>query len=98
MVDDKNNLNKEGSSRQSETNWKPVMVFYAKTTSWIILPLVIGLIAGNFTKSQTLFFVFLMIGFGITCLGIYREIKQYKKDFLPEADQPKAEEKQNGNK
>ena len=62
-------------------NWKPVMIFYAKTTSWIVLPLVIGLIAGKFTESQTLFFLFLITGFGITCFGIYREIKEYKKDL-----------------
>jgi len=79
-------------------NWQPVIVFYVKTTSWIILPLVIGLIAGNFTESQTLFFIFLIIGFGITCFGIYKEVKGYKKEFLPEADQPRAEEKTNGNK
>lgn len=57
----------------------PVIVFYVKTSAWIILPLIIGLIAGRFTGSQTLFFIFLMIGFGITCFGIYREIKEYKK-------------------
>ena len=79
-------------------NWQPVIVFYVKTTSWIIFPLVIGLVAGRFTESQTLFFVLLMLGFGITCAGIYREVKQYKKEFLPEADQPQAEEKLNGNK
>ena len=58
-----------------------MIVFYVKTTAWVVLPLVIGLIAGKFTESQTLFFVFLMIGFGITCFGIYKEIKQYKKNL-----------------
>ena len=57
------------------------MFFYAKTTSWVIFPLVLALIAGQFTENQTLFFVLLMIGFGITCFGIYKEIKQYKKDL-----------------
>jgi len=76
------------------------MVFYVKTTSWIIIPLVLGLIFGNYvsnsTGSQTLFFISIMIGFGITCFGIYKEIKEYKKSLLPEADQPKDENKQNG--
>ena len=62
---------------------KPVFIFYAKTTSWIVFPLIIGFfIAKYFGKSigsQTLFFVIIMISFGITCYGIYREIKQYKK-------------------
>ena len=62
-------------------NWQPVIVFYVKTTSWIVLPLVVGLIAGNFIKSKVLFFVFLMVSFGVTCFGIYREIRQYKKDL-----------------
>ena len=62
-------------------NWQPVIVFYVKTTSWIVLPLVVGLIAGQFVESQTWFFILLMVGFGITCSGIYREIKQYKKQL-----------------
>ncbi|KKR62593.1 MAG: hypothetical protein UU01_C0005G0032 [Parcubacteria group bacterium GW2011_GWA2_40_37] len=62
-------------------NWKPVMIFYTKTTSWIVLSLLIGLIVGKFTKNQILLFIFLMIGFGITCSGIYKEIKEYKKQL-----------------
>ena len=61
------------------------MIFYAKTTSWIVFPLVLGLLTGKYfgqsTGSQTLFFIFIMVGFGVTCFGIYREVKQYKKDL-----------------
>ena len=60
-------------------NWQPVIIFYVKTTAWVVLPLVIGLIVGNFTKNQMFFFISLMVGFGITCAGIYKEIKEYKK-------------------
>ncbi len=60
-------------------NWQPVIVFYVKTTAWIVLPLVAGLIAGRFTENPILFFIFLMIGFGIACFGIYSEVKEYKK-------------------
>jgi hypothetical protein len=64
-------------------NWTPVIVFYVKTTSWIIFPLVIGGLLGRYvgqsTGSQSLFFVLIMLSFGITCFGIYREIKKYKK-------------------
>ncbi|HEV7701904.1 MAG TPA: hypothetical protein VGO63_00440 [Candidatus Paceibacterota bacterium] len=64
-------------------NWTPVLVFYIKTTSWIIIPLVLGLFLGKYVSqsagSQALFFLFLMLGFGITCFGIYREIQNYKK-------------------
>ena len=72
------------------------MVFYAKTTSWIILPLILALFIGNFVtkedQSQTLFFVCLMIGFGISCYGIYREIKEYKKGLDKEDMDKKKEE------
>ena len=66
------------------------MMFYAKTTSWVILPLILGVLLAKFAQfNQTLFFVIIMIGFGITCFGIYREIKQYKKDL---------DKEKNGNK
>ena len=64
------------------------MIFYVKTTSWIVFPLVLGLLGGQYvgksTGSQSLFFVFIMVGFGLTCYGIYREIKQYKKQLEQE--------------
>lgn len=78
-IENKDNLN------NSKDWWKPVLIFYAKTTSWILFPLLLGILAGKYvgksTGSQTLFFVFIMIGFGITCFGIYREIKNYKKNL-----------------
>lgn len=76
MVENEKKLNTEGAW------WRPVMVFYAKTTSWVIFPLVLALIlakVGDF--SQTSFFIALMIGFGITCSGIYKQIKEYKKSL-----------------
>ncbi|MFZ2072285.1 MAG: hypothetical protein WA101_02190 [Minisyncoccia bacterium] len=76
--------NKDKSNKDNSW-WKPVMFFYIKTTSWIIFPLVLGLLLGKYlrqnTGSQFLFFALMMAGFGITCFGIYREIKQYKKDL-----------------
>lgn len=65
--------------------WKPVMFFYVKTTSWIVLPLILAILVGKYVGksagSQFLFLVLMMAGFGITCFGIYREIKKYKKDL-----------------
>jgi len=86
MDKNKDNLNKDNLPRQGGGSWwKPVMIFYVKTTSWIIFPLVLAFLIGNyFSKSvgsQTLFLVCVMAGFGISCFGIYREIKQYKKDL-----------------
>lgn len=86
MDKNKDNLNKDKSW------WKPVMIFYVKTTSWIIFPLVLAFLIGNYfsktPEGQTLFLVCVMAGFGISCFGIYREIKQYKKDLDPPS--PKA--------
>lgn len=79
-------------------NWQPVIVFYVKTTAWIVLPLAIGLIIGRFTENQITFFVFLVIGFGITCFGIYREIKQYKKELDPPSHKATADEEKYGDK
>ena len=81
-----NKVNKDRSPRQGGTSWmKPFLIFYAKTTSWIIFPLILGLLGGKYVSksfgSQGLFFVFLMAGFLISCYGIYREIKKYKKDL-----------------
>ncbi|MCX6755157.1 MAG: hypothetical protein NT068_01260 [Candidatus Nomurabacteria bacterium] len=63
--------------------WKPVMVFYIKTTSWIILPVLIVVLSNKFLfKIQESSFVYLgllALGFGITCSGIYKEIKEYQK-------------------
>ncbi len=72
---------------------KPVMIFYGKTTSWIVFPLVFGLLLGKYVgqSNQFLFLVFFFVGFGITCFGIYREIKKYKKDL-------EKDTQQNGNK
>ena len=74
MEEEKKNLN------SNKHYWRPVLVFYAKTTAWIVLPLILAVIAGRNMNSK-LSFVLVMIGFGISCFGIYREIKEYKKDL-----------------
>jgi len=86
-MEENNNLNKENSfiNQNNKNWWRPVLFFYVKTTSWIIFPLILAMLAGKYVSSsfgsQTLFFVFVMLGFGITCFGVYREIKQYKKSL-----------------
>ena len=70
--------------KKGDYDWlKPVGIFYAKTTSWIILPLLLAFFLAKYvsksTGSQVLFFTIVILGFLITCLGIYREIREYKK-------------------
>lgn len=64
-------------------NWTPVIVFYVKTTSWIIFPLIVGLFLGRylgqFAGSESVFFILMILSFGVSCFGIYREIKKYKE-------------------
>lgn len=82
MDQDSNITNKKDLPNQSKMDWKPILVFYAKTTSWIVFPLILATWTGKYVsksiESQSLFFVFVMAGFGITCFGVYREIKKYK--------------------
>jgi hypothetical protein len=63
--------------------WRPVLFFYARTTGWIVIPLVLAMLLGNFVQksvgSQVLFFIIIALGFAVTCYGIYKEIKDYKK-------------------
>lgn len=72
-------------SKEDMMIYKPVLFFYVKTTSWIIFPLIVATLAGRYVEksfgSQTIFFITVMIGFGITCYGIYREVKSYKKSL-----------------
>ncbi|MDQ3075691.1 MAG: hypothetical protein M3Q34_00995 [bacterium] len=76
-------IEQEKQEKSSDNAWlRPVMIFYAKVTSWIIVPLVIAVLLGKYASaslgSQVLFFIAVIIGFLITCFGIYRELKEYK--------------------
>ena len=64
-------------------DWRPVILFYAKTTSWVAIPLILAVLLGKYasrsTGNELLFFLILLVGFLITVCGIYKEIKEYKK-------------------
>jgi hypothetical protein len=79
MEDKKDNIKKDNSW------WKPVLIFYAKTTSWIIFPLLLAVVISK-NIAPSLYLLFVLIGFGITCFGIYKEIKEYKKDLKKEEE------------
>jgi len=86
MEENKENLAKNDNPRPGGASWwKPIALFYAKTTSWIIIPLILAFWGGQYVGksfgSQSLFFVCVVFGFLITCFGIYREIKNYKKNL-----------------
>lgn len=87
----------EDNKKTNRDIYKPVLIFYAKTTSWTIFPALLCVLFwryfGESLGSQISFFVVIFIGFGITVYGIYREINIYKKNLEKE-----EKEKQNGNK
>jgi magnesium-transporting ATPase (P-type) len=73
----------QGKFNENNAWWKPAMFFYAKVTSWIIFPIIVAVIFNNYLLkgSQVLFFALMSFGFVVTCYGIYKEIKIYKRDL-----------------
>ncbi|MEJ0002149.1 MAG: hypothetical protein WDN09_03180 [bacterium] len=70
----------ENKAKNGKMDWTPMILFYAKTTSWIVLPLVIAILLGK-KVAPAYYFLFVIAGFGVTCYGIYKEIKAYKKQL-----------------
>ncbi|MDE2399839.1 MAG: hypothetical protein KGL67_02415 [Patescibacteria group bacterium] len=65
--------------------FKYVYIFYAKTTSWILGPLVLALVLGKYVF-PSLFSGLILVSFGITCFGIYKEVKDYRKTLTTPKD------------
>ena len=80
MEEEKKDIVKGG-----KMDWSPIILFYVKTTSWIIIPLVVAIIASK-KIAPAHYLLFVIIGFGVTCFGINKEIKQYKEDLKKHAD------------
>jgi hypothetical protein len=76
---------KQDLDKQDKHYWRPVMVFYAKSTAWVLFPLILALVVNKYFlkdyDSQNVFLAVLLAGFGITCFGIYKEIKKYKESL-----------------
>jgi len=67
---------------QGKSWYRPALIFYAKTTSWIVGPIAIAFLVRHFMHvSATLFFIILGACFVLTIWGIYKEIKLYRKEF-----------------
>ncbi len=58
-------------------DWRPVIFFYVKTTSWIVFPAILAMVVKGYLQGVKLLLL-MAVAFGITCLGIYKEIKDYK--------------------
>jgi hypothetical protein len=70
--------------------YRSVLFFFAKTTSWIVFPVLLCVLIWNYfgesLGSKVSFFVIIMFGFLITIYGIFKEIKLYKKNLEKNGD------------
>ncbi len=78
MEEDKKNLNNGGPW------WKPAVQLVSEISTWIVVPIVLALVGGKFldTRLGTKPIIFLClagIGFLVTCLGMYKVVKNYMK-------------------
>lgn len=67
----------EENKTNQKMDWRPVIFFYVKTTSWIVFPAILAMFVKSYFQGAKLFFL-MIVAFGITCFGIYKEIKNYK--------------------
>ena len=89
MDKDKQNLNSEGPW------WKPGMQIFSEISTWIVIPIVLALIFGKMLDTRygtkpVIFLVFAGLGFLVTCLGIYRVMKNYMKKLKDTPARPPA--------
>ncbi len=69
---------------KKEKDWKVIaLVFYAKTTAWILIPALLSLFVKNFfnLNSQFIFPILIGLSFGVSCYGIFKEVKNYQKSL-----------------
>ena len=84
----------EEKEKTNKQIYQPVMVFFAKTTSWVAVPAILALLIKKYLNiSQIVFFIIIGIAFILTIYGIYREIKLYQKDLTKEDSRKNLEKK-----
>jgi F0F1-type ATP synthase assembly protein I len=77
MADEINNLNKGPW-------WKPGMEILSEVSTWIVAPIVLALIFGkmldtHYGTKPVIFLCLTGFAFLVTCLGMYRVVKNYIK-------------------
>jgi len=66
--------------------WKPAVELLSEVSTWIVVPIVCALIFGkmldaHFGTKPRIFLIFAVIGFLVTCFGMFRIIKNYMKNL-----------------
>jgi Kef-type K+ transport system membrane component KefB len=69
---------------QKLNSWAPAIEIMTEVSTWIVVPIVLALIAGKALDShfgtKPVIFLFLAgLAFIITCIGMYRVVKNYIK-------------------
>jgi F0F1-type ATP synthase assembly protein I len=78
MNETENNQNSNGPW------WKPGVQILSEVSTWIVVPIVLALVFGkmldaHYGTKPIIFLVFAGLGFLVTCLGIFRIMKNYTK-------------------
>lgn len=74
--------------------WQPVLVISARFSSWIIFPLIVGLILGRwldrkFHTDPWLFFGTIMLAFVISMIGLAKSAQEEYRKIEKEGDKGK---------
>lgn len=82
--------------KKQTNNWAPAMQIMSEISTWIVGPIVLALIAGKWLDSHygtkpVIFLSLTGFAFVITCIGMYRVVKNYMKKL-------KETEEKDGNK
>ncbi len=78
MIENENNPNSKGAW------WKPAVELFTQVSVWIVAPIVLALVFGKMLDTRygtkpIIFLVLAGLGFLVTCIGIFRVIKDYIK-------------------
>jgi len=101
VEDNKQNMNKNGLSRQGAGPWwKDGVQIFSQVSVWIIVPILVALFVGkgldtHFGTKPIIFLIFAGIGFVFSCYGIVRVINKYMKEIKDLSSGNNLEKKDN---
>jgi len=87
VLENNQNMNNSGSSRQGGSPWwKDGVQIFTQVSVWIVVPILLALFVGkgldtHFGTKPIIFLVLAGVGFLFSCFGIWRVIKKYIKEM-----------------
>jgi F0F1-type ATP synthase assembly protein I len=84
VEDDKKNSNSDNLSSSGRPGWVSALSVFSEISTWIIVPILLALFAGkaldaHFGTKPVIFLTLVGAAFVMTCYGIVRVVKNYKK-------------------